>query len=264
MSKRGLEKRFLAAGAVAREAGDLARRHFETHDLRNGYKLKGPQDYWTAADGEVEKLIISRLSEAFPDDTFFGEEGGGTFSPEVWVIDPIDGTVNFARGIPHFCVSIAFLREGRMTIGAIFAPITGELFMARSGHGATCSGRKMRVSDIADTQYATVEVGWSSRRTMKEYLALADQVAATGAGISRAGSGALGLAYVADGRTDAYCELHINSWDCLAGLLLVQEAGGWTNDFLANDGLIHGNPILATTPALKEALVAATPALSLG
>ena len=264
LSKRGLEKRFLAACAVAREAGELARRHFEGRELRNGYKLKGPQDYWTAADGEVEKLIISRLSEAFPDDTFFGEEGGGKFSPEVWVIDPIDGTVNFARGIPHFCISIAFLREGRMTIGAIYAPMTGELFVARSGHGATCNGRPMRVSSISDLSHAAVEVGWSMRRTMKEYLALAGQVAATGAGISRAGSGALGLAYVADGRTDAYCELHINSWDCLAGLLLVQEAGGWTNDFLAKDGLIRGNPVLATTPALKEALVTATPALGLG
>jgi myo-inositol-1(or 4)-monophosphatase len=261
LSKRGLEKRFLAACAVAREAGDLARRHFESRDLRNGYKLKGPQDYWTAADGEVEKLIVGRLSEAFPEDTFFGEEGGGRFSPEVWVIDPIDGTANFARGVPHFCISIAFLREGRMTIGAIYEPMRGELYASLSGAGAACNGRPMRVSTLTDIRSATVELGWSTRRPMKQYVTLIDQLTSTGAGFRRAGSGALGLAYVADGRAEGYCELHINSWDALAGLLLVQEAGGWVNDFLANDGLIQGNPVFATTPALKDALIAAMPAM---
>ena len=188
------------------------------------YKLKGPQDYWTAADGEVEKLIVGRLSEAFPEDTFFGEEGGGSFSPEVWVIDPIDGTANFARGIPHFCISIAFLREGRMTIGVIYDPMRRELFATLSGGGATCNGRPMRVSTLSDIRSATVELGWSMRRPMKHYVELIGQLTATGAGFRRAGSGALGLAYVADGRCEGYCELHINSWDALAGLLLV--AGG--------------------------------------
>jgi myo-inositol-1(or 4)-monophosphatase len=261
LSKRGLEKRFLAACAVAREAGDLARRHFESRELRDGYKLKGPQDYWTAADGEVEKLIVGRLSDAFPEDTFFGEEGGGSFSPEVWVIDPIDGTANFARGIPHFCISIAFLREGRMTVGAIYDPMRRELFATLSGAGATCNGRPMRVSTLSDIRSATVELGWSMRRPMKQYVELIGQLTATGAGFRRAGSGALGLAYVADGRCEGYCELHINSWDALAGLLLVQEAGGWINDFLASDGLIHGNPVFAATPALKDALIQAMPAM---
>lgn len=263
MPKRGLEKRFLAACAVAREAGDLARRHFETRNLRNGYKLKGPQDYWTAADGEIERLVIKRLGEAFPTDTFFGEEGGGRFSPEVWVIDPIDGTVNFARGIAHFCISIAFVREGELAIGVIYDPIKGEMFAARRGAGAFCNGQPMRVSTIGDLRHATIEIGWSTRRSMKDYVRLVDQVTAAGAGHHRAGSGALGLAYVADGRTDGYCELHINSWDALAGILLVEEAGGWVNDFLANDGLVQGNPVLATTPALKDALLAAMPGLGL-
>jgi myo-inositol-1(or 4)-monophosphatase len=263
LSKRGLERRFLAACAVAREAGDLARRHFESRDLRDGYKLKGAQDYWTAADGEIERLIVSRLSEAFPDDTFFGEEGGGSFSPQVWVIDPIDGTANFARGIAHFCISIAFMREGTMAIGAIYDPVKGELFAARREHGATCNGRPMRVSTIDDLNHATIEVGWSTRRPMKDYIRLMDQVTSAGAGFRRAGSGALGIAYVADGRCEGYCELHINSWDALAALLMVTEAGGWTNDFLAYDGLVQGNPVLATTPALKDSLIAATPALGL-
>jgi myo-inositol-1(or 4)-monophosphatase len=261
LSKRGLERRFLAACAVAREAGELARRHFESRELQNGYKLKGHQDYWTAADGEVERLIVDRLSEAFPEDTFFGEEGGGRFSPEVWVIDPIDGTANFARGIPHFCISIAFLREGRMTIGALYEPMRDELFSALSGRGATCNGRPMRVSGISDIRSSTVELGWSTRRPLSQYVKLIEQLTSTGAGFRRSGSGALGIAYVADGRAEGYAELHINSWDALAALLLVQEAGGWINDFLANDGLSQGNPVLATTPQLRDALIAAMPEL---
>jgi myo-inositol-1(or 4)-monophosphatase len=137
----------------------------------------------------------------------------------------------------------------------------GELYASLSGAGAACNGRPMRVSTLTDIRSATVELGWSTRRPMKQYVTLIDQLTSTGAGFRRAGSGALGLAYVADGRAEGYCELHINSWDALAGLLLVQEAGGWVNDFLANDGLIQGNPVFATTPALKDALIAAMPAM---
>ena len=113
-------------------------------------------------------------------------------------------------------------------------------------------------SPATDIRQATIELGWSSRLPMAEYAAMVARVVATGAGIMRAGSGALGLAYVAAGRSDGYAELHINSWDALAGLLLVEEAGGWTNDFLGDDGLRRGNPVLACAPALKDALVAAT------
>ena len=99
---------------------------------------------------------------------------------------------------------------------------------------------------------------WSSRLPPEPYIAVVDKLKAGGANVRRAGSGTLGIAYVADGRTDAYCELHINSWDVLAGLLLVEEAGGWANDFLANDGLRKGNPVLVCTPELADALTQAT------
>ncbi len=257
MSQRGVETRYLAACAMAREAGDLMRRLYESREM-GSYKLKGHQDYLTEADGEVEKLIVKRIAEAFPDDTVYGEEGGGKFSPQVWVIDPIDGTANFARGIPHFCVSIAYVQEGRIAAGTMCNPMTGELFAARIGGGATLNGKPMKVSRTPDMRSATLELGWSTRRPMEDYVAMLTRVVKTGAGIRRSGSGALGLAYVADGRTDGYAELHINSWDCLAGILMVNEAGGWTNDFLAGDGLTQGNPILGCTPALREAIVAAT------
>ncbi len=257
MSKRGIEERYLAACAIAREAGDLMRRLYEKREM-GSYKLKGHQDYITEADGEVEKLIVRRIGEAFPDDTVFGEEGGGQFGARAWVIDPIDGTANFARGIPHFCVSIAFVEDGRIAVGTLCNPMLGELFAAKAGGGATLNGRPMKVSSTPDMRSATIELGWSMRRPMEDYVAMVTRVVKEGAGIRRSGSGALGLAYVADGRTDAYAELHINSWDCLAGILMVNEAGGWTNDFLAGDGLTKGNPVLGCTPALREAIVKAT------
>jgi myo-inositol-1(or 4)-monophosphatase len=250
-----LDAREQALIAVAREAGELAR---ELFSKPIEVKLKGKQDYITEADGQVERLIIGWLKERFPQDAFLGEEGGASGEGDaLWVIDPIDGTANFAHRIPHFCVSIAFMSAGELALGAIAAPMYGELYRARLGQGAFLNDRPMRVAD-ANIKQAVIELGWSSRRPTRAYTSLIERVLATGATFLRAGSGALGLAYVADGRTHGYCELHINSWDTLAGLLMVREAGGWTNDFLAGEGLRRGNAVLACAPGLKEALVTAT------
>ena len=254
-----LDSREEALARVAREAGELAR---ELFSKPIEIKLKGKQDYITEADGQVERMIISRLQARFPNDAFLGEEGGASGpdsgkSDALWVIDPIDGTANFAHGIPHFCVSIAFMAGNELALGAIAAPMYGELYRARLGRGAFLNDRAMRVTDT-DLKQAVVELGWSSRRPVRAYTSLVERVLATGATFMRAGSGALGLAYVAAGRTHGYCELHINSWDTLAGLLMVREAGGWTNDFLASHGLERGNSVLACAPGLKDVLIAAT------
>jgi myo-inositol-1(or 4)-monophosphatase len=255
MRTEELDAREEALVAVTREAGELAR---ELFSKPVDVKLKGKQDFITAADGEVESLIVERLRARFPADAFLGEEGGSTGSGEaLWVIDPIDGTANFAHRIPHFCVSIAFVSGGELALGAISAPMYRELYRARAGQGAFLNERSMRVAETSIKQ-AIVELGWSSRRPTRAYTALVERVLATGATFMRAGSGALGLAYVADGRTHGYCELHINSWDTLAGLLMVREAGGWTNDFLGSNGLARGNAVLACAPGLRDALVAAT------
>ncbi|HEX6156635.1 MAG TPA: inositol monophosphatase family protein [Burkholderiales bacterium] len=250
-----LDSREEAIGTVAREAGELARELFSKPvEIR----LKGKQDYITEADGQVERMIIERLKARFPHDAFLGEEGGAEGKGDaLWVIDPIDGTANFAHGIPHFCVSIAFMAGSELALGAIAAPMYGELYRARLGRGAFLNDRAMRVTD-ADIRQAVIELGWSSRRTVRSYTSMVERVLATGATFLRAGSGALGLAYVAAGRTHGYCELHINSWDTLAGLLMVREAGGWTNEFLEGEGLTRGNAVLACAPGLKETLVAAT------
>jgi myo-inositol-1(or 4)-monophosphatase len=248
------DPRHLCAQAVAREAGKLMRRRFED---RSSFSLsfKGHQDYLTEVDGEVERLVVTRLAEVFPGDTFIGEEGGREASDSVWVIDPIDGTANFARGIPHFCISIAHLREGRPHIGTIYDPMRDEMYSSVAGGGATLNGVALKVSPTTDIRASTLEIGWNTRTGAAPFIALTEKAMAEGAGMIRSGSGALGMAFVAASRIDAYLETHINAWDVLAGLLLVQEAGGYVSDFLASEGLSKGNPILACTPALREVLV---------
>jgi len=253
-----LNTRFEAACAVAREAGALARRRFLERPRSQRADMKGPQDFLTATDSEVEELIRNRLLGLFPQDSFFGEEGGGSFERDVWVVDPIDGTANFARGIPHFAVSIAFLRDERVEIGIVLDVMHDELYTARRGGGAALNGKPIHVSGLADLRQATVEAGWSARMPSEPYLAMVERLKQAGANVRRGGSGTLGIVYVADGRIDAYCELHINAWDVLAGLLIVEEAGGVTNDFLAGDGLRKGNPVLACTPELAGPVTAAT------
>lgn len=246
-----LDRRELALLAIAREAGELARRHFIARD-KMVVTFKGPQDFLTQADGEVERLIVDRLHAAFPEDTHLGEETGGTPGARVWVTDPIDGTANFARGTPHFCVSIAYVENDEILLGAIYQPMSHEMFAARKGRGATLNGRPMKTSTTAKMDESAIELGWSKRRPNADYTDTALRVLEAGGTFRRCASGALGLASVADGRTDAYFERHINSWDCLAGILMVNEAGGWCNDFLAGGGMLGGNPVLATNAPLKD------------
>ncbi|MGO8798980.1 MAG: inositol monophosphatase family protein [Roseiarcus sp.] len=254
-----LQSRFLAACAVAREAGAVARRRFlDPGSFTVGFK--GPQDFVTEVDGEVERLIQSRLIDVFAGDGFIGEEGpgvAGAAGAPAWVVDPIDGTSNFARGAPHYCVSIACVVGRAVEAGAIYDPMRDELFCARRGAGAWLNGMRLRSATTGELAKASIEIGWNQRGGAMAYVELLTRIVATGAGVIRAGSGALGLAYVAAGRRDGYVENHINAWDCLAGNLLVAEAGGYVSDFLAGEGLTRGNPLIACAPGVKAALVEA-------
>jgi myo-inositol-1(or 4)-monophosphatase len=255
MSNPVSDHRFSVACAVAREAGALARRRFNGRPGTAGINFKGHQDYLSATDSEVEQLVRTRLLEHFPEDSFFGEEGGGAFSDDVWVVDPVDGTANFVRGIAQFCISIAFVSGGRTRVGIIYDPMADELFAAERGRGSFLNGEPLHVSGLTELRSSTVEAGWSNRLPLRDYVSMVGRLLDEGAGIRRGGSGALALAYVAAGRIDGYCELHMNSWDALAGLLLVEEAGGWANDFLRGVGLREGNAVLGCTPGLKDDLV---------
>ncbi len=254
---RELGLRLHAAAAIAREAGAVALRRFGDRTFTVG--LKGPQDFLTEVDGEVERLIATRLHGLFPGDGFIGEEGEALPARDgapTWVVDPIDGTANFARGVPQFCVSIALTSATAPLVGAIYDPALDELFAGRRGGGALLNGAPIRVSATPDMRSAAIEVGWNMRSGAEKFLGMLGRVAAAGSAVMRCGSGALALAYVAAGRSDGFIEAHINAWDCLAGNLLVAEAGGYVSDFLARDGLRRGGPLLACTPALREPLAA--------
>ena len=179
-------------------------------------------DFCTEADLAVEQMIRQEVAASFGGDSFIGEEYGGEPGDAVWVVDPIDGTAGYIHGTPRWCVSIAFVLAGVIEIGVIYAPVTDRLFIARRGRGAQMNGRPIQVSGL------------------------------------RHGAAPLGLAEVACGVADGYVELHMNAWDALAGVLLVQEAGGRINDILADDGLRRGNLVLASTPEIAEPLAAMT------
>ncbi len=238
-----------------RQAGAHMRQAF-AHTEARGYTLKGQQDYLTQTDGEIEQMVRAAVQTAFPNDAFLGEETGGEVQavPRLWVVDPIDGTANFARGIGHFCISLGLLVHGKPALGAIYDPLRDELFWAAQGEGAFLNGTRLRVSTVPQLSQAAVEVGWNNRSTAHDYVQLVSCVVQAGAAFRRAGSGALGLAYVAAGRSDAYVELHINAWDVAAGLLLVTEAGGRVNDFWTPGALQTGNPVLACNAALAPAV----------
>ncbi len=237
---------------LARDAGRLAHSAFG----QSATSMKGRHDVVTAMDREVERFIRKAIAARYPNDAIIGEEEGGGGGERLWLIDPIDGTANYARGIPHYCVSIGYLEHGVPVIAAVHDPSHDWLFSAARGEGAWRDGERLAVSPCADLGAATVECGWSTRRSTADYLDLISRVMAAGCAIRRVGSGALGLTDVAAGKSEAYCELHINAWDCAAGILLVQEAGGHTNDFFAGAGLTAGNPVIATNDALCAKLAA--------
>jgi myo-inositol-1(or 4)-monophosphatase len=242
--------RYAFCRRLARDAGRMAHTAFGT----SATTLKGRHDVVTAMDRDVEAFIRREIAAHFPGDAIIGEEEGGAAGERLWLIDPIDGTANYARGVPHYCVSIGYLEHRVPVIGAIYDPSHDWLYAAERGGGAWLNEARMHVSPVDAMGGATVECGWSLRRPNADYVALVDRVLRAGGQVRRAGSGALGLCDVAAGRSEAYCELHINAWDCAAGILLVREAGGYCNDFFAGDGLASGNPVIGTNAALASAL----------
>jgi myo-inositol-1(or 4)-monophosphatase len=244
-----LELRRQAITGIALEAGAIAMRYF-TGVEQLGVSMKGAQDWLTAGDGAVETHIRKRLGEIFPDDAILGEEGGGIAADAIWIIDPIDGTANFAHHDRNWCVSIAFVLNGVPEIGVVYAPALDEMFVARRGYGATLNGNPIKAAATDDIKRACIEVGWSTRRPQSAYLGIVERLMSAGASVRRSASGALGMVYVAAGRTDGYVELHINSWDVAAGYVVAREAGATLNDYFRGDAIMKGNPILCAAPGV--------------
>lgn len=249
--------RLATAEAVAHEAGALALRFFHG---REGLKVerKDVQDLVSEADRAVERAVRERLAVLCPGEPVLGEEEGADAGPldeRCWVVDPIDGTWCFLHGIRSWCVSLAYVQNGRVEAGVIVDPCAGETFAACHAGGARLNGRPIRVADAERLDEGATSVGCSRRTTAAEIVPVLEGLVRAGGLYHRHGSGALGLAWTAAGRLIGYLEPHMNSWDCLAGLLLIREAGGWTNDFLAGEGLRKGNPVLACGPRLKTELL---------
>jgi myo-inositol-1(or 4)-monophosphatase len=256
-----LTSRYLAAQSVAWEAGRPALRYLADRS-RLQVEVKGPHDFVSAADRAVEALIAGRLAAAFPTDAFLGEESHGAAAPDsadlLWVVDPIDGTANFVRALPDWCVSIGLLVEGRPEIGVIYVPAADEIYAARRGHGAFCAGVAIRASDRTTIAGATIGLDYSFDSPSAEHRAHIAAVHAHGGEYRRNGSVAVSLTRVASGQLDGFIELYLNAWDVAAGIVLVEEAGGWTNDFFTGEGLDKGNPIIAAAPGIRDELLAIT------
>jgi myo-inositol-1(or 4)-monophosphatase len=243
------------AEQLARACGELAIR--ESRQL--SVSAKGVHDVLTQADLAVEQYIRTEVAKAFPGDTIVGEEMGGQLDvaagQDFWLVDPIDGTANYATDIPRWCVSIAYLVAGKPTLGVLFDPIINRMYTAALGDGAYLNGQPIRARSTTTLNGATIELGWSARRSHSDYLRKADALMQAGSAFVRRGSGALGLADVAAGRVDGYTELHINAWDCAAGVLLVTEAGGHANDFFTPEGIHSGGLLVASTTGIYDALL---------
>ena len=222
-----LDDRMHFAIDLARRAGELGLKYFR--DLDNlAVESKGHQDLVSEADREVELFIRAAIAEAYRQDGIVGEEHAAVAGTtgHVWVIDPIDGTANFVRGIPAWCVVIACAREGETVVGVIHEPSTGETFYGRRSGGAFLNGKQIKASNGASLSEGSVGTGLSNRAETKNVVILITLIMAEGGVFYRNASGALMLAYAASGRLLGYVEEHMNAWDCLAGMLLVEEAGG--------------------------------------
>lgn len=257
MTSAELDARLQFAVNAARRAGEIAL-GYAREPARMAVESKGVQDLVTAADKAVEARLRAEIAASFPGDAMLGEEEGVTPGWDgrapLWIVDPIDGTANFARRIPFWCVSIGLLAEGDAVLGVIHAPALGETHVAARGRGATLNGAPIRVSAATTPETSRVGLGYSYRRERRLHLDAIDRLLAHHCEYRRMGSGALGMAHVADGRFEGYFEPHINAWDVAAGIAIVREAGGFTNAFFAGEGLERGNAILAGAPGMRAFL----------
>ncbi|HTR59037.1 MAG TPA: inositol monophosphatase family protein [Casimicrobiaceae bacterium] len=253
MTPADIAARAEVARRLAREAGALAHRYFR-REIAFTTESKGPQDFVSAADHAVEALIRERLLREFPSDSVFGEESGGEVGTHVWVVDPIDGTINFVHGVRYWCVSICYIASGERRIGVIYDPSLDELFWSVKGEGAWCDDTLIHVAARDRLDHALVCAGYVPRHPLEAHLALKRRLHEAGAAVKDMGAGALMLAHVAAGRFDAFLEPHMHPWDASAGLLLVAEAGGHIHPYPGPAGLVAGGPVIAAATGIFDAL----------
>ncbi len=254
MTPHDLDVRLQAVAAITRDAGKLALDYFHRRD-ELAIEHKGMQDLVSIADKNTEDFIRAGLQRTFPDDAIIGEEGGtdaARAAGPVWIIDPIDGTMNFLRGVPYWSVAVALVVDRVLQIGITYDPVHDELYTARRGGGARRNEHSIKVSSTSDPKQGIVGATFSFKMSIEKHGVLLNAILNSGSDHRRLGSTALMMAHVSDGRLDACATLKCNSWDVIGGLMLVEEAGGITSNFLDGAELDEPNRCLGTTPGLLD------------
>jgi len=253
-----------AVSAIAREAGALLMDYFRR---RVKIEYKGEADLVTEADRNSEALIIRRVCEQFPTHAVLGEESGSVAATTAsnagyrWYVDPLDGTTNFAHGLPVFCVSLGIERlnaqgKAQRVAGVVYDPTRDELFSAELGRGAFLNGVKVNVSATANLKDSLVATGFPSQKRHKNpNIYFYHQLTLKTHGVRRAGSAALDLCYVACGRYEGFWEFNLNPWDTAAGVLIGQEAGGTVTDFAGGEFDIASRQVLATNGLIHASMI---------
>jgi len=253
-----LSSRAELATHITRQAADLAMT-FYREPARLHTRNKGIQDQVSEGDIAVEKFIREQISTRFPGDGVIGEEEGDktvSQSGYTWVIDPIDGTSNFVRSAPGWCVVVCLVDTRQTLLGVICDPIADECFVAVRGNGSTLNGKTIQTSASTSLADGSVGVGMSNRVPTNQVVRTIERIVDAEGLFYRSGSGALNLAYVAAGRLSGYCEPHMNAWDCLAGMLLIEEAGGYVERFDIPIMLRDGGRVIAGCPGVYDTLQA--------
>lgn len=257
MSDENIEDFRQIARAAAQAAGEILRHNWH---LPKTIDYKGVIDLVTSADQDCEQKIIDVIRHSFPDHSILAEEKTDIQNAQSayrWIVDPLDGTTNFAHGHPQFCVSIALEKSDRVILGLVYDPIRDECFEAALGQGATLNGEALRVSTVNELDKALLATGfpYDRREFAAVYLGYFKEFMIRCQGIRRGGSAALDLCYVACGRFDGYWELKLKPWDIAAGALIVAEAGGRLSDFSGKPFSIDGQETLASNRLIHEEMV---------
>ncbi|HEY3476237.1 MAG TPA: inositol monophosphatase family protein [Anaerolineales bacterium] len=242
---------------LARQAGEILRAGYEKeHEV--GYK--GVIDLVTEVDHLSEEFVLGEIRRDFPDHHIFSEEIGIIQGDDanIWYVDPLDGTVNYAHHIPIFCVSIAYAAHGTLSLGAVYDPMRDEMFLAERGKGAYLNGRPLRVSSATELQRSLLVTGfpYNAWDTPQDNFANFVKFGKLTQGVRRLGSAALDLCYVAAGRFDGFWEMALNPWDVAAGGLIAEEAGARvTNVTGAADYISPPQSVIASTPGIHARML---------